>query len=171
MGRSIKYLLLASAVFLGAEAIYFHLIRPKVYVLGQKETATASPTVFPTPSPTPSPTPEATPTPKPTPTPVPQPTFSSQQINEFVDRFAVQYNVSPHILRYIALCESDFDPSAFYVGYAGLYQFGPVTWRNVRIKMGEDPDPALRYNAEEAVQTAAYNLHINNAGIWPNCVP
>ena len=37
--------------------------------------------------------------------------------------------------------------------------------------MGEDPDISLRYNAEEAVQTAAYNLSINNAGIWPNCAP
>jgi len=173
VGKDIKYLLLASVILLSGEAVYLHLIRPKIDVLGEKEEIIVTPSPSPTDSPTPEPTPTPTPvpTPKPTPTPVPQPTYSSQQINEFIDRFAAQYNVSPHILRHIALCESGFNPEALYVGYAGLYQFGPITWKNVRIKMGEDPDISLRYNAEEAVQTAAYNLSINNAGIWPNCAP
>jgi hypothetical protein len=175
VGKDIKYLLLVSVILLSAEAVYFHLIRPKTYVLGEREAATASPTASPSPSPTPeptvAPTPKVVPTPKPTPTPVPQPTFSSQQINEFIDRFAAQYSVSPHVLRHIALCESGFNPSAYYVGYAGLYQFGPATWKNLRIKMGEDPNMALRYNAEEAVQTAAYALSTGKTGIWPNCAP
>jgi len=167
LGKDIKYLLLASAIFLSGEAVYFHLIRPRVFVLGQNETVTATPI----PEPTVAPTSTPVPTPKPTPTLPPQPAFTSQQINEFIDRFAAQYNVSPHILRHIALCESGFNPSALYVGYAGLYQFGPVTWKNVRIKMGEDPDINLRYNAEEAVQTAAYVLSTGKTGIWPNCAP
>jgi len=124
-----------------------------------------------TPTPTPEPTLPPTPTPTQTPTPTPQPTFSSQQINEFIDRFAAQYNVSPHILRYIALCESGFNPNATKLSYAGLYQFGPLTWKNIRKEMGEDTNPNLRLNAEEAVQTAAYVLHINKAYLWPNCIP
>ena len=36
--------------------------------------------------------------------------------------------------------------------------------------MGEDKNNDLRFNAEEAVQTAAYVLSINQAYIWPNCV-
>lgn len=145
--------------------------KPKEEVLAEATIVTPSPTPEITPSPSPIPTPEITLPPKPTITPVPQPTYSSQQINDFITRFSAQYNVSPDILRYIALCESGFNPQASKLSYAGLYQFGPVTWKNVRKDMGEDTDINLRFNAEEAVQTAAYNLHINNAGIWPNCVP
>lgn len=133
---------------------------------------TSIPTQSPTPSPSPTPTPSPTPKPtvKPTPTPLPQPKFTSQQINEFIERFASQYSVDPNLLRHIALCESGFNAFAKRAGYAGLYQFGPITWQNIRVALGEDKDINLRFNAEEAVQTAAYVLHINNAGIWPNCV-
>lgn len=175
--KEIKIIILGSIIILSFEAFYFFGGISKTYVLGEKEVNTPNPTQTPTQEPTPSPTPEITETPIPTPTkspsptPIPQPTFSSQQINEFIDRFAAQYTVSPDILRHIALCESGFNPLATKLTYVGLYQFGPITWKNVRIKMGEDTDISLRANAEEAVQTAAYNLHINNAGIWPNCVP
>ena len=137
------------------------------------EAVTPTPTASPTDSPTPTadPTLPPTPTPSPTASPVPQPTFSSQQINEFIDRFSSQYTVSPHILRSIALCESGFNPRAIKLSYYGLYQFGPNTWKNMRKEMGEDINPDLRLNAEEAVQTAAYVLHVNKAYIWPNCVP
>ncbi len=167
--REIKIIFLGSVIILSLEAFFF---------LGKTSKAIAPiPTTSPTEAPTPEPTPEETETPIPTPTkiptptPIPQPTFTSQQINEFIDRFASQYSVSPDILRYIALCESGFNPKASKAGYVGLYQFGPVTWKNLRAKMGEDLDLNLRANAEEAVQTAAFNLHINNAGIWPNCIP
>lgn len=177
--REVKLILFGSLAILSIEAFYFFGDKPKAIVLGEKEVATVNPTIAPTeepnptvePTQTPTPLPLKTASPKPTQTPIPQPTFSSQQINEFIDRFASLYNVSPDILRHIALCESGFNPLASNAGYVGLYQFGPTTWKNVRIKMGEDTNINLRANAEEAVQTAAYNLHINNAGIWPNCVP
>ena len=181
--KEIKIVVFGAIIILLVEAFYFFGNDPKSYVLGEKETATespiATPTETPTIEPTASPTLEPTITPKPTPkvtatptpTPIPQPTYTSQQINEFIDRFASQYSVSPDILRYIALCESGFNSNATNLGYVGLYQFSATTWKNVRIKMGEDPEIGLRANAEEAVQTAAYNLHINNAGIWPNCIP
>lgn len=145
-------------------------------VLAEETVITPSPTATVTPSPTPLPTPtpmstsKPTPTGTPTPTPVPKPKYTSEEINGFIERFAAQYNVDPNLLRHIAICESGFNPSAYHAGYAGLYQFGPTTWKNIRSMFGEDPDPALRYNAEEATQTAAYALHINVAGIWPNCV-
>jgi hypothetical protein len=176
----IKFLILVAVI----EAVSLYVIntnKRQSDVLGQVATSTPSPTATDTPSPeptqtpTPNPTKTSSPIPTqtstPTPTPVPQPTYSSQQINEFIDRFAVQYNVSPHILRYIALCESGFNPNATKLSYAGLYQFGPMTWTNIRIEMGEDGNVDLRVNAEEAVQTAAYVLHVNKAYIWPNCVP
>lgn len=154
----------------------FILNRPKTKVLSEATVLTPSPVLTDTPTPTASATltasPSARPTKKPTPTPIPQPKFTSEQINGFIDKFAApdQYNVDPNLIRHIALCESGFNPFAKDWIYAGLFQFGPITWQNIRTEMGEDKDTNLRFNAEEAVQTAAYVLHINDAGIWPNCV-
>lgn len=142
-------------------------------VVSESPTPTSSPepTESPSHTPTPTSTPKATPTLKPTPTPVIQPQYSSQEINGFIERFSAQYGVDPNILRHIAICESGFNPLAEVAGYAGLYQFGRITWGNIRKEIGEDPDPDLRYNAEEAVQTAAYALSQGKTGIWPNCTP
>ena len=161
--------------------------------LDQKITAVASdskgspPTPTSTPQPTPSETPVQTPTPKPsqkptpspsvtpkpsaTPKPIPQPLFTSEQIYGFTERFASQYAVDPNVLRHIAQCESGFNQSATNGLYTGLYQFGAITWSNFRKAIGENPDSALRLNAEEAVQTAAYALSLGKLHIWPNCQP
>ncbi len=120
---------------------------------------------------TPTKTPTPTPSPTSTPAPTPQPEFSSEQINAFIERFAAQYAVDPNVLRHIAVCESGFNPLAHKLSYAGLYQFSPRTWEKYRRLIGEDANLDLRFNAEEAVQTAAYVLSINQAYIWPSCVP
>ena len=139
------------------------------------ETASPVPSVNPTPSPSPTPTTTTSPTPKPlpakTPTTAPQPKYSSEEINGFIERFASQYGVSSDVLRYIALCESGFNPSSSHLGYAGLFQFGATTWKNLRQEFGEDVNPDLRFNAEEAIQTAAYAISVGKRGIWPNCYP
>ena len=103
-------------------------------------------------------------------TPTPPPA-SSQEINEFIERYAGQYSVDPNALRYIAVCESGFNPNAVNGPYAGLYQFASSTWSNNRNIMAEDPNPSLRTNAEESIQTAAYLLSTKGAGFWPNCQP
>lgn len=146
---------------------------PKNVLSEATTAATSTPTVTPTPTIASTPTATATPKPKPIPTktPVPQPTFSSQQIYELINRFAGQYGVSPDVLRYMAICESGFNPKAIHAGYAGLFQFGSTTWKGLRVKIGEDPNPDLRFNAEEAVQTAAYAISIGESAIWPNCYP
>lgn len=146
-----------------------HLARQEPQVLAEK--VTPSPTSSPSPKPTVKPTPKITPTPVPTQTSIPQLLFTSQQVNELIDRFAGQYSVSPDVLRYIATCESGFNPLAVNGGYAGLFQFGPTTWANIRRQIGEDINPELRFNAEEAAQTAAYALSQGKTGIWPNCTP
>ena len=136
-------------------------------------TLTVTPTLIPTSSPTPtiklSPTSEPTLTP--TPTFIPLPQFSSQEIHAFIERFAGQYGVDPNVLRHIAVCESGFNAGSVNGDYAGLFQFSTITWKNNRIPMGEDNDPHLRFNAEEATQTAAYMLSIGKRYIWPNCMP
>jgi hypothetical protein len=162
-------------IILIGEVIYLVSLnskKPKEKVLAEKTEAiiiTPSPTESPTPTPSPSPSPK--PTKKPTPTPVPQPTFTSAEIYEFTNRFAGQYGVDPNVVRAIAICESGFRADAKYVKYVGIFQFDAPTWKNLRIKMGEDTNPDLRANAEEAVQTAAYAISIGKRYLWPNCNP
>lgn len=132
-----------------------------------------SQTATPIPSPTSTPLPSVTAKPKPTntPTPVPQPEVTSSQIHQFMERFASQYAVDVNVLRYIAVCESGFNPLAVNGPYAGLYQFNTTTWRNNRKLMGEDTNPDLRFNAEEAVQTTAFLISRGKKSLWPNCYP
>ncbi|MGA2910658.1 MAG: lytic transglycosylase domain-containing protein [Candidatus Microgenomates bacterium] len=130
-----------------------------------------SPALMPTESPSPTPSPTPKPTPKPTPTPIPQPTFTSQQINGFIDQFSSQYEIDPNVVRHIALCESSFNAFARQGVYAGLFQFGPATWRSIRAEMGLSTNINLRYNAEEAVRTAAYAISLGERFKWPNCNP
>ncbi len=132
---------------------------------------TLTPTPTPSPTPTPTPTPIPTPTSTPTPTPVPQPQFSQEEIHALIERFAGQYGVDPNVLRHLAVCESGFRQEAINGLYLGLFQYAKTTWKNIRILMGEDPDPDLRLNAEESVQTAAYSIAVGKKGIWPNCFP
>jgi len=175
----VKYFVLGFIVgFLPASIIIFSSNNSEVEVLSSNieiATPTESPTPFPTERPTPRPTRKSTPTPSPTespsPTPTPAPPITSQEINGFVDRFAGQYNVDPNVLRHIAICESGFNPNAVNGAYVGLFQFGPITWMTNRVLIGENPNPALRYDAEESVQTAAYMLSTRGGKFWPNCIP
>ena len=134
-------------------------------------TLTNTPTPSPSPTPTPTLTPSLTPTVTPTSTPIPQPPVTSEQIHGFIERFASQYGVDPNVLRHIAVCESGFNPLAANGPYVGLYQFSVSAWQNNRALFGEDPDPALRYDAEESAQTAAYLISIGRGYLWPNCQP
>ena len=107
----------------------------------------------------------------PTPTPIPQPEFSGEEIHKFIERFSAQYSCDPNVLRHIAVCESGFRADAVNGPYVGLFQFATVTWKSHRNLMGEDGNPDLRFNAEEAVQTAAYVVSQGKGYIWPNCYP
>lgn len=171
-----NYILGFLILVLAIEIIYLFLIdksESKPKVLAEATILAIDLTPSPSASPSPSPTVSPKPTPRetPSPSPVPQPTFSSSEIYEFTNRFAGQYGVDPNVIRAIAICESGFKPNAKYIKYVGLFQFDSVTWKNLRIKMGEDHNPDLRANAEEAVQTAAYAISIGKRGIWPNCNP
>lgn len=155
-------------------------------ILAVTVTATPSPTPLPSLEPSPSPTPPPSPSPSPqeiikptilpTPTPTPSPsppptTFTSQQINEFIDQFAAQYAIDPNKLRHIAICESGFNPEATNGPNVGLYQFTAGTWEKYRKLIHRDVNPQLRLHAGEAVQTAAYVLSVGQGYIWPECNP
>ena len=129
------------------------------------------PSPSPSPTPNPSPLPSPTPSPPPIPSPSPQPEYSQEEIHGFFEKYSNDYHIDIHVLRYIAICESGFNPKATNLYYAGLFQFNPSIWSYYRNMLNQDPDPGLRTNAKEAVKTAAYVLSINHAYIWPNCVP
>lgn len=133
--------------------------------------STPMPTITPIPTATPRPTPRPTPRATPTPTSIPQPTFTSEQIYDMINQYAGQYGVSPDVMRYMAVCETGFNPKATNHQYAGLFQFDSDTWERFRKLMGKDPNPDLRYNAQETVMTTAYMLSIGRAALWPNCYP
>jgi soluble lytic murein transglycosylase-like protein len=181
MKKTILYILILIAV--GEIVALVVMKKSKPEVLSQSVAAT----LFPTPAQTPelslveiSSTPPSSPSPAPTPTPVAvntvapapvQPLFTSQEIYGFIERFSAQYGVDPNVIRHIAVCESGFNPAAHNLDYAGLFQFGPSAWKNWRVKMGEDVAPELRFNAEEAVQTAAFAFKEGGKSLWPNCTP
>lgn len=182
-----KYFLAIVLFFLIVGIIHFSTVKPKDEVLGLSQTPSVvpeasfsilpSPTISPSFSPTPTASSSATPMAKkliPTPSPKPTPHYvqaTSMEVNSFIDRFASQYGIDPNVLRHIAVCESGFNSNAISGNYVGLYQFGPITWSNIRKEFGEDSDFDLRFSAEESVQTAAYALSRGKEKIWPNCVP
>lgn len=101
----------------------------------------------------------------------PQPSFTSEEIHGFFEKYSNDYHIDINILRHIAVCESDFNPRASNLSYVGLFQFSKNTWIHYRNLLNEDPEPDLRLNIKESVKTAAYVLSINQAYIWPNCIP
>lgn len=165
--------------YFGMDIIHEKIIKDKVLSVSSEmdlPTPSSYPSITPSTTPTPTstpvpPTPKPTITSTPTTTPITQPKVSSQEIHAFMERFAGQYGIDVNILRHIAVCESGFNPTAINGPYAGLYQFNSLTWKNNRILMGEDTDSDLRFNAEEAIQTAAYLMSLGKFYLWPNCIP
>lgn len=88
-----------------------------------------------------------------------------------IDKYSVERGVDPNVIRHIAICESGFNPKAKRYIYAGLFQYDGATWKSYRKRMGENPDPDLRYNAEEAIKTTVYIVSLKRLYLWPNCAP
>lgn len=143
----------------------------KTLPLSLKITPADGPAIFPTLeyiviSETPVPT--ATPKPTLTPTVTPKPLIFSD-LDQLMERHARNNSISFELLKKIARCESGFNSNARNGDYAGLYQFSTGSWQTARKLMNENPDPNLRFNAEEAVKTAAFKIASGGIGIWPNC--
>ena len=134
-----------------------------------------SPEATPTVSPKPIPSlalkaiPLPTPISSPIPTPLPSPT-TPVNLEELFTLYANKESVSRVLLRKIAVCESNLNSLALSrFGYAGLYQFSENAWKSTRRVMNLNPDPALRFNAEEAIKTAAFKIATGGTGAWPEC--
>lgn len=84
-------------------------------------------------------------------------------------QYGAVYGVDPVIMQKIASCESGERAEANNGPYGGMFQFATATWVSNRKAMGEDPNPVLRFNAEEAVKTAAFKMSRDGYGAWPAC--
>lgn len=129
---------------------------------------TMTPTFTPTPTATPSPTLTSTPTATPSPTLIPV-IILPKDLDELFTKYSSDYSVDKELLKRIANCESSLNPNAGTGRYAGLFQFAEPIWIQTRTLIGKDPDVNLRFNAEEAIRTAAFMLSQGHLGIWPNC--
>lgn len=136
-----------------------------------KPTNSPKPTSSPVPSITPKPTitPDPTTTPEPAPTPTPD-VWSPANMDGWFSQYAGQYGVDKNILERLANCESHFQENAVNGDYVGMFQFSTSTWQNYRARMGADPSPALRSNAEESIKTAAYIVRERGVAPWPSCL-
>lgn len=116
--------------------------------------------------------PETTAAPVPSATPVPKPVaLEPSALDVLFEKYGAEYGLSATMLKHIAKCESGLRPEALSSNglYGGLFQFVSSTWSSNRKAMGLDPDPALRFNAEEAIKTAAFKISRDGVGAWPVC--
>lgn len=90
-------------------------------------------------------------------------------VEAIIVQYANQYGVDSNLMIKIAKCESGFRADAVSGPYGGMYQFLATTWASNRRAMGLDPDPNLRFNAEEAIKTTAFKIARDGAGAWPVC--
>lgn len=131
-----------------------------------------SPTTAPSPTPTHTPVPTATDIPTPTLTSTPFPTpisVTSEQLDEWFTTYSNHYSIDREKLRRVAICESNLRPQATNGDYAGLYQFSTQTWISTRRAMNLDTNPALRFNPQESIRTAAFKISTVGLSPWPNC--
>lgn len=121
-----------------------------------------------------------TPTSEPTIAPTATPVYESQPVyiaaasaiipfDELFTKYAALYNVDKNLLVHIARCESGFRSEAINGPYLGMFQYQDTTWSSTRTAMGENPDPALRANPEEAIKTSAWKIANGGIGAWPVC--
>ena len=103
--------------------------------------------------------------------PAPQPALEPHALDALFEKYGAQYGVEPRKLKAIAKCESGYNAASQSKNglYGGMYQYLASTWSGTRKQMGENPDPALRFNAEEAIKTTAWKIAQGGIGAWPVC--
>jgi soluble lytic murein transglycosylase-like protein len=91
------------------------------------------------------------------------------QLETYFDAFSKEYGVSKEVLKTIAYCESGIRPQATNGPYGGMFQFTQGTWISNRKAMGLEPNPNLRFDAREAIKTAAFKISRDGVSAWPVC--
>lgn len=102
---------------------------------------------------------------------VPKSKLSPTELDSIFDRYATEYGIDSSVLKFIAKCESNFNPTIISKNglYAGLYQYSQSTWISTRRAMNLDENPELRLNAQEAIHTTAFKISQGGIGAWPTC--
>jgi len=95
--------------------------------------------------------------------------LADDKLFELFEKYAKQYNVDCNLLIKIARCESGFNQAAVNGPYGGMFQFLASTWVSNRALMGLDPNPDLRFEAEESIKTAGFKISRDGSGAWPVC--
>lgn len=95
--------------------------------------------------------------------------LAPEELEAFFNFYGIQFNVDPGVLRKIAACESGFNSNAVNGPFGGMFQFLASTWSANRQVMGLDPNPDLRFQAEESIKTAAFKISRDGTGAWPTC--
>lgn len=92
-------------------------------------------------------------------------------LDPLFEKYSGEFGVSSTTMKIIAKCESHFNPGAISSNglYGGMYQYSASTWKSTRNSMGLDPNPELRFNAEEAIRTTAFKIASGGIGAWPVC--
>lgn len=93
----------------------------------------------------------------------------SVNLEEIFEKYARNLGVESNLLKKIAKCESGFNASSNGGVYGGMFQFSAGTWRSTRSEMGLDPNPDLRFDAEESIKTSAFKISRGGIGAWPVC--
>lgn len=109
--------------------------------------------------------PTAMPTLAPTAAPLPATDYEA-----YFDQYSSAYKVDKELLKHIANCESHFHPGSTNGIYGGMFQFAPSTWSSTRASMGADTNPDLRFDAKEAINTAAFKIANGGADAWAACL-
>lgn len=131
---------------------------------------------------TPSPNPFANPLPSPLPSHTPVTSVSpanppaaavlpATNYESLFEQWSTHFGVDVNLLKHIARCESRFNPASIGGIYGGMYQFSASTWKSTRTSMEHDPDPNLRFDANEAIKTAAFKIASGGQSAWKNCLP
>lgn len=98
-----------------------------------------------------------------------QPAPSMELLDQMFLAYGNYYKINPKQLRHLALCESRFRPYVTNGQHAGMFQYNPRTWSATRERMGLDPNPDLRFDAEESIKTTAYKIANEGSGAWVVC--
>lgn len=95
----------------------------------------------------------------------------AHELDALFQKYGTEYGVSWEKLKAIAKCESNFNAAVISKNglYGGMYQYVASTWSGTRKQMGLDPNPDLRFNAEEAIRTTAFKIANGGIGAWPVC--
>ncbi len=95
--------------------------------------------------------------------------LTPENLEILFEKYSQEYNIDKQLLKKIGQCESGFNPKAINGPYGGMYQYLATTWVSQRKAMDLAVDEILRFNAEEAIRTAAFQISRQGTGAWPTC--